>query len=199
LSIDKNIQLYSNNAVLFADQYDSIDFSEVHKDWLEYIPKCGSALDVGSGSGRDARFLSQLGLSVFAIEPSPKLMRVAQANTLDQNITWLIDSLPHLGKHFPLDRQFDLILLSAVWMHFSREVRIASMNTLAGLLNDSGKLVITLRHGQFHDGRVTYGVSADEVENLAIQHGLKVIFVSKLSNDKIGRDKVKWQTLVLEK
>jgi SAM-dependent methyltransferase len=197
--MDKNIQLYTKNAVLFAEQYDSIDFSAVHKDWLEYIPKSGIVLDVGAGSGRDARFLSQLGLSVFAIEPAPKLMTIAQANSIDPNITWLSDSLPHLVKLSPYDMQFDLILLSAVWMHVSPRVRTASMNTLARLLNDNGKLVITLRHGEFYDGRVAYGVSADEVKNLATQRGLKVLFVSKLSNDKIGRDEVKWQTVVMEK
>ena len=43
---------------------------------------------------------------------------------------------------------FDLILLSAVWMHIPPSDRARSIRKLANLLKPGGKLVISLRHGQ---------------------------------------------------
>ena len=61
-----------------ADQYNSVPFESVHKDWLDDIPSEGMALDVGAGSGRDARFLAARGLSVVAVEPADGIREVAR-------------------------------------------------------------------------------------------------------------------------
>ena len=36
------------------------------------------------------------------------------------NVTWLDDSLPELSRLRALGHRFDLVLLSAVWMHVPR-------------------------------------------------------------------------------
>ncbi|NVJ63025.1 MAG: hypothetical protein HWD84_02230, partial [Flavobacteriaceae bacterium] len=57
-----NIHYYSKNAETLSQQYNSIGFEKVHRDWISEIPEKGFALDVGAGSGRDARYLAAKGL-----------------------------------------------------------------------------------------------------------------------------------------
>lgn len=58
MSNERNITFYSDNATRLAAQYDDLAVTDVHKDWLLHLPEPGMALDVGAGSGRDARFLA---------------------------------------------------------------------------------------------------------------------------------------------
>jgi hypothetical protein len=59
-------------------------------------------------------------------------------------------------------------------------------------------LVISLRHGEFTDGRKAYPVSVQELEQLAKNSALMVRHVSD-SDDQLKRDDVHWQTVVISK
>ena len=46
-----------------CDVYESATFENVHRSWLAHLPqKPGSALDLGTGSGRDAGHITQPGV-----------------------------------------------------------------------------------------------------------------------------------------
>lgn len=192
-----NLNFYQRNKDSLIKQYDSVSFESVHKDWLEYIPSKGAVLDIGAGSGRDARYLSRLGLKVFAAEPALSLLISARENSVDHDIIWFQDKLPALSEAKALGTKFELILLSAVWMHLSPEQRILSMQSMSSLLNAGGKLVITLRHGEFSDGRSAFPLSAEEVIKLAKDNGLRALLTTKMNNDQLGRGEVVWQTVIL--
>ena len=192
-----NLNFYQRNKDSLIKQYDSVSFESVHKDWLEYIPSKGAVLDIGAGSGRDARYLSRLGLKVFAAEPALSLLISARENSVDHDIIWFQDKLPALSEAKTLGTKFELILLSAVWMHLSPEQRILSMQSMSSLLNAGGKLVITLRHGEFSDGRSTFPLSAEEVIELAKDNGLRALLTTEMNNDQLGRGEVVWQTVIL--
>ncbi|WP_052149421.1 hypothetical protein [Sphingomonas sp. Ant20] len=52
------VDYYDRDAALFATRYDSVSFEDVHWAIAPFLPPAGSAvLDVGAGSGRDARAL----------------------------------------------------------------------------------------------------------------------------------------------
>jgi 2-polyprenyl-3-methyl-5-hydroxy-6-metoxy-1,4-benzoquinol methylase len=63
------------------------------------------------------------------------------------SVTWLDDALPNLEKLRALGLQFDLILMSAVWVHVPPPARELAFRIVSKLLKSSGILVITLRHG----------------------------------------------------
>ncbi|WP_162046685.1 class I SAM-dependent methyltransferase [Vibrio taketomensis] len=196
--MDLTSSFYEKNAAELAEQYNALDFETVHQGWLAYWPSKGaSVLDVGAGSGRDAKWMSVSGCKVVAVEPSHALRELGMRNT-GASVIWLDDSLPDLLKTQALSRQYSLILISAVWMHIPIKLRAHSFATLSSLLTDGGRLVVTLRHGSFLDGRVSFGVSVAELESLATEYGLKLVNVSD-SNDSMARMDVTWQTVVLEK
>lgn len=193
----KTSTFYAHNAEKLAKQYDSISFTEIHKEWIHHLPKVGTVLDVGAGSGRDAFYMAQQGLDVVAVEPIKSLSDIAQQSHGTANIQWICDQLPDLSKIQQLQIQFDLILLSAVWMHISPTHRQRSLRKLANLLRPGGKLVITLRHGPCDDDRTMYPVTSAEIEQLSREHGLIYSVQSSPSSDALGRDTVQWETVVL--
>ena len=196
--MSENIAYYSKHAESLADNYNRVSFESVHKDWLHALPEQGMVLDVGAGSGRDARYLAARGLNVVAVEPAHGIREVAQQYTVNSAVRWIADSLPDLTKVFALHTKFDLILLSAVWMHIPSSTRERSLRKLSSLLKPNGRLVISLRHGACHDERTMYPVSADELAQLASRYGLTFqLLTPEQQTDELGRDDVSWQTVML--
>lgn len=197
------MSLYHTKADEFYRQYESISAEEVHQQWLALLDnnKPGKALDVGAGSGRDARFLASRGFAVIAVEPADALREQAQILSQQLPIQWLSDLLPGLPKAQALQQQFDLVLLSAVLMHLSPGERSQALPVLNSLLAPGGLLVLTLRHGSFNDGRLSYPVSSAEILALIQGHQLALtpVLVSDLATDALGRSDVAWQTVVLKK
>lgn len=191
------MEFYSKNASQLFEQYESVSFKTVHQDWLNLLPNNGAVLDVGCGSGRDAAWLAQNNLRVTAVDPAIELLNLAKSNHTSQKITWLNDSLPSLTNVILTGKQYDLILLSAVWMHLTSLERQQSLPVLKALLVDGGKLIITLRHGGFSDTRIAYPLSIKEVKVLSNLVGLTILHETPLNDDELGREYVQWQTIVL--
>ena len=193
-----NIDFYNRNAATLVSQYNSIDFETVHQSWRWYWPQSGDrVLDVGAGSGRDANWLSQQGCLVVAVEPA-KILRDIARPQCSQQIQWLDDSLPALNTVSQLTYQFDLILLSALWMHLTSQQRQESIKVLSHLLSVNGSLVITLRYGDFNDERETYDVSVEELNKLSEEVGLSIVNQVFDSQDSLKRANVTWRTVVLK-
>ena len=192
-----NTSYYNENAVQLSKQYDSLEFENVHRAWHVYWP-CGATrvLDVGAGSGRDTRWFVEQGCSVVAVEPASELRQLGSLNSSTQ-VQWLDDALPALSKARELCSHYDLILLSAVWMHLNSAVRKESIAVLSELLSENGRLVITLRHGGFNDGRSAYRVSVEQLERLSEAVGLIVCHVAE-DTDSLKRTDISWETVVLE-
>jgi len=199
--MNSTINFYTQHADQFKDQYLSQPAKSVHASWQLFWSQLshGQALDIGAGVGRDAKWLADKGLSVIAVEPSDGLRQLGIAMTKDLPVTWLNDTLPALENTIALGMSFDLILLSAVWMHIPTCQRQQSFRQLSSLLNPNGLLVISLRHGHSPDEREMYPVSVDELKQYAIDaQGLSLAHHAK-DDDKLGRSAVYWETCVFIK
>jgi SAM-dependent methyltransferase len=189
-----NIAIYHEKATSFFNLYESLKFENVHADWLSLLPNGGYALDIGAGSGRDAAKLAVRGFYVFAVEPASALLTLAQCAYTTANIRWFKDQLPLLAT-VPKSQTFDLILLSAVWMHLTPQEQTASWPQLIKHLRPDGLLVFTLRAGEFKDGRSSYTVDPQQLSESAHSNGLRLV-KSSTNFDKLNRENITWQTLV---
>lgn len=197
--MNNNQQFYKDNAATLIRQYDSVAFDSVHGDWMHLLPTSGHVLDIGSGSGRDAKYMASIGLSVVAVEPESELLSLSMANTHDADIQWVQDGLPALKTLDSETNKFDLILMSALWMHLSPLERQVSMKRMVMLLSANGKLVISLRFGGFVDMRTAYDVSVKEVISLAHENDIFEVLRTGNTGDKLGRDDVYWRTIAFQK
>jgi SAM-dependent methyltransferase len=189
-------RFYARSAAALAERYESVSFETVHRDVLHLLPGAPArAADIGAGTGRDAAALARRGYDVVAVEPVRELRQVARRLHDDVPVAWLPGALPALT---PLTGSFDLILLSAVWMHLDEAEREPAMRRLHDLLAPSGRLFVSLRHGPLPEDRRMFDVSAEETAATAGRCGLRVIHTGA-NGDELGRDEVHWSRLVLEK
>jgi 2-polyprenyl-3-methyl-5-hydroxy-6-metoxy-1,4-benzoquinol methylase len=194
----KSTRYYDDHAEALCSQYNALAADVVHRSWVaRHLPqKPGFACDIGAGSGRDANWLAAKGWDVVAVEPS-SAMRHASMAASHPNVTWLDDSLPHLSKLRSLGHRFDLILLSAVWVHVPPTARERAFRILSELLKPSGVLVISLRHGSDQDENAQRGfhpVSADEVLEFAKRRA--VALTDRFNVPDQSRSHVTWEMLV---
>ena len=193
----KTIEHYSEKAQHYFDLYNSVDAENVHGDWKAFLQKAntGNALDVGAGSGRDANWLAKQGWKVIAAEPADELRNLAQANS-HNSVTWCSASLPELTALPQQPKTYDLILLSAVWMHLPEVERPPALKRLAELLSENGAMYISLRFGPNDEARPMHPVSYEELATLAESNGLKARNLNPVpGKDGLQRDDVKWVRL----
>ena len=109
---------YAEEAPELLVRYESCGFEEAHEAVLDLLPAhAGDVLDVGAGTGRDAAHLAAKGNRVVAVEPAAALREAAAELHPSAAIEWVDDGLPALGTVVERGSRFDLILMSAVWMH----------------------------------------------------------------------------------
>ena len=167
---------YAEEAEDLFKRYESISGAETHKAVLHLIPAAPARiLDVGAGTGRDAAWFAGIGHRVTAVEPTDAMRLPAMKLHPSPLIEWLDDSLPELPLLRSRGEAFDLILLSAVWMHFDGEQRRQAMATLAALLRTGGTLIVRVRHGPVPPGRRMFEIPDQETLDLAEANDLHAV------------------------
>jgi SAM-dependent methyltransferase len=165
---------YAEEAPELLRRYESISFAEAQNVFMHLIPtEPGRVLDIGAGTGRDAAGLAAMGHRVVAVEPTEEMRQGAMALHPDPRIEWLADSLPDLAVVSARGEQFDLVMMTAVWMHLDEAQRQRAMPNVAALLRDGGLMAMSLRHGPVPSGRRMFEVTADETIALAAPFGLR--------------------------
>lgn len=188
---------YSQHADELLERYERVTFEAVHADLIPYLPKLpGIAVDVGAGSGRDAAWLAARGWTVVAVEPSKLLRENGYRLHPEARIEWIDDALPHLPRTLKLKQKFDLILLSAVWMHVPPASQEAALAALVELSAQKGILAVSVRTGGDENKRGFYPTDVVELKHLAIKMGFSIIAES-MSHDRFDRSDVAWTSIIL--
>jgi SAM-dependent methyltransferase len=175
-------------------------FADVHRQVLHLIPATASrVLDIGAGTGRDAAGFAAMGHRVVAVEPTEALRSRAAELHPSPQIEWLDDSLPDLAQVLALGVAFDVVMLTAVWMHLDPAQRQRAMPRVAALLQPRGVLIMSLRYGPVPPGRTMFAVSAEETIQLAAAEGLKSTLKFGSADGVLRRPGVSWVRLAFRK
>lgn len=184
---------YSKNAEKLKEQYDALSFEEIHASWLHLLDRPNlRILDVGAGSGRDARALAARGHFVTAVEPSSLL----EEDT--EGITWVSAHLPELAG---ILTQFDIVLCSSVWNHINPEDRFKALENLWLALESGGYLVITVCTGEREPSeRIWFNTTVEELITLAEDKSVfnleHIPIVQKSPHDLRGYTNLEWHCLI---
>jgi SAM-dependent methyltransferase len=159
---------YADEAEDLFKRYEGIPAADAHRAVLHLIPAGPSrVLDIGSGTGRDAAWFASLGHRVVAVEPTDAMRLPAMALHPSPQIEWLNDSLPELALLRRRGERFDLVMLTAVWMHLDAQQRQRAMPHLAALVREGGTVIMKIRHGPVPAGRRMFEITPEETIELA--------------------------------
>jgi len=191
---------YREVLLKFIEATTAIDFRELHKHFLQFIPNQASRiLDVGAGMGRDAAVLSEMGHSVIAIEPTEEFRAAGKKLYGTQSIVWVDDSLPELQSLENQNNEFDFILASGVWHHLDHTEQYNSMMRISKLLSLNGIFALTLRHGPAGAGKHVFAIDRDQTIRDANSCGLTTLLAVRNQPSLMkNKEKVSWTKLVFQ-
>lgn len=193
---NKNLSAYNTQAPALAAAYNTLATPDILPDYarmIKALPDAAAArvLDLGCGSGRDAFWTAQQGVSVVAVDGAADMLAQARKDHAHYLINYVEDAGPAFGKLPPMALQFDVILMGAFLFHFAAPERQQLYSSLKPLLRPKAQLFVTLRHGPVPAGRVMHHVPLQELEDFAQGmngashfHGLK--------DDPLRRPGVSW-------
>jgi 2-polyprenyl-3-methyl-5-hydroxy-6-metoxy-1,4-benzoquinol methylase len=182
-------QGYAQEAEDLIGYYEGIPFTDKHRAALHLVPRAPArVIDIGAGTGSDAAWLASQGHRVVAVEPTRELREPGRALHPSSSIDWLDDSLPALSLLQARGEKFDLIMMTAVWMHLDEAEREVAMSSVAGLLAPAGVIVMSLRHGPVPAGRRMFDVSSAETIALGARFGLRAVLETQAASiQKVNR------------
>ena len=64
---NQTIQYYDQNAIDFVENTRDVDFHVIQDEFLEKLPAGAQILDLGCGSGRDAKYFLEHGYKVHEV------------------------------------------------------------------------------------------------------------------------------------
>ncbi|MCB9033454.1 MAG: methyltransferase domain-containing protein [Chitinophagales bacterium] len=133
------------NDILFARWapiYDGFELllSGVRKEMMQAINPTGkSVLDVATGTGSLAIFLSQQAKKVIGIDLSSKMLAVARKKTTKDNLTFLQMDASEMSFQ---DNEFDIVTISLGLHDMPLEVRTSVLKEIKRVLKKDGKLYV---------------------------------------------------------
>jgi SAM-dependent methyltransferase len=189
---------YTAHADALRTRYDTLPNEEYYAPVRHLIPAVPCrTVDIGTATGRDARWFADMGHDVTAVDPVAGFLEPARKS--DTRVTWLIDALPDLPQLSARGQVFDLVNLSAVWHHLAPEERDRSAETLARLTAPGGLIVLALRHGPTPPGLPLHAIDVGATAMSFNRFGLAEVFrCPARSIQKVNRDAgVTWTWLAM--
>ena len=191
------LSTYDAQSAKLSAQYQSVQSGDVLAGLMSRLPR-QRALDIACGNGRDAKWLAGQGFIVDAVDGAPGMIREAQSCNAHENVNYAVDLMPELYGIRQGGEKYDLIVMSAAWMHLDAPSRAKMFQTLCDLAKPGAMMFITLRHGPAPADRPMYAVSAEELRDMAADFLVHFEHVTDGKADKLGRGDVWWDSVSLQ-
>lgn len=194
----KTLQSYESKFV----EYVTVTINTVQgsmKEWLDDatkgLPLDADILEVGSGSGRDAKYLHSKGYTVHCSDVPEGFLTILKAQGFDtRRLNVVTDGI---------DGIYDLVLANAVLLHFTDADMESVLSKVYNALSSNGRLAFSLMKGegsQWTDNKI--GASRyfnywqqDELTELLHKTGFKTVDIKLTTNSK----GVEWLMVVAAK
>lgn len=183
------IDYYNNNAHKFIGDTVNADMNDIQKNFLMRIPKGGSILDLGCGSGRDSKAFLDLGYKVVSVDGSIEMCKAAEKLTKQPVICSYF-------QDFETGEMFDGIWACASLLHLHRNEIKPVVIKLAKYLKENACLYMSFKLGDFQgerNGRYFTDFTLESISELLSDVDDLKLDSSEITSDvRPGRDNEKW-------
>ena len=198
----ETVAFYDRHASEMSVLYDGADMSRLYESVVDILPRGGAILDVGCGSGRDARALQRLGYDVTACDASERMLEIAKGkldsiNPNNPKIEYLTKAFPLSNDDPFLSRRYDLVLSIAVLMHIPPSEIETFFNQLSMLVKNDGYALLSWCERRPEDERMYCHVKSEDVQTLCKGAGLVTLEMNS-EQDSLGRA-ICWYTMLMKK
>ncbi|MCR5107168.1 MAG: class I SAM-dependent methyltransferase [Lachnospiraceae bacterium] len=190
------IGYYEKNAETFINGTKDVELCENWDKFEACLPKGGYILDLGCGSGRDAKHFLEKGFRVDAVDGSKKICEIAEKNTGIRVRQMMFDELDE-------EDLYDGIWACSSILHLPKEELGSVIKKMLKALKAEGRIYTSFKYGEFggeRNGRYfTDFTEASFDEFLNDIDGVEISGEWITSDARPGRDEEKWLNLILQK
>ncbi|MGL5767191.1 MAG: methyltransferase domain-containing protein [Clostridium chrysemydis] len=191
-----SVEFYNNNADEFFNNTVNADMSATYSLFEENLSDIdGEILDLGCGSGRDAKHFIDKGYKVTALDLSPVLAAKASKYIGQQVIVEDMKDLDYKDK-------FIGIWACASLLHLTEDEVLETIKRCHRALKKDGVLYVSFKYGEKNyekDGRSFTCFTRDKILNLieSLDFYYKATF--ETGDVRPGRENEKWLNVILKK
>ena len=143
------LNYYDENAVEFAIQTAHIDMHDLYALFISQLPQRDTQciLDVGCGSGRDAKYFAKQGYDVTAIDASAELIQWAWQHHISSRVSWVHLNFSSIEKQ-AWENKFTGIWACASLLHVPFLELPFIINSLLDTFTDDGVMYASFKYGK---------------------------------------------------
>jgi trans-aconitate methyltransferase len=186
---------YIERAKEFFEDTVNVDMTTLYQEFLPLLTPRGLILDAGCGSGRDTKAFIQKKFSVYSIDSSKELAKLAEDLTNQKvEITRFQD--------FQTNQIFDGIWASASLLHVPMSELSLSFKNLANPLKSNGIFYCSFKYGNEeieYSGRNFTNLNESQLEQVISESSLEIHKTWCTSDLRKGRENEKWLNAILIK
>ena len=139
---NSTLEYYDQNAEQFFKTTADVDFTGTQDRFLRYLEPGSRILDLGCGSGRDARYFLEKGYQVDATDGSAEICRLASEYTG-------IPVRQMLFNELDAEEEYDGIWACASILHLSEDELRDVMHRIGTALKEGGIFYTSFKYGDF--------------------------------------------------
>lgn len=192
-NLSKTLHYYNQSAQTFVQGTIDADLGKLHRRFLKLLPIQAHILDLGCGSGRDAKAFLDAGYQVTAIDGSAGCCRLAE-DYIGQEV--LCQTFEKLDCY----QAFDGVWACASLLHVPYAELTGIFRKIARALRPGGYLYASFKYGDFEGERNgRYFTDLDEKRLAALIEpvaGLEVVETFVTGDVREGRDGEKWLNVI---
>jgi ubiquinone/menaquinone biosynthesis C-methylase UbiE len=133
---------YQATAQQFAENVSELAPTNSIERFAQMLPPNAKMIDIGSGSGRDAKLFSELGVKVTGIDFSPNMIEIAKAHA--PQATFQLMEIEKIN--FPA-LSFDGAWAACSLVHISKENLPAVLANIYQILKTNGYFYLSIKKG----------------------------------------------------
>ena len=194
--MNSTLKYYADNAQDFFDNTYNKEMTEIYQKFLPLVPKNGSILDAGCGSGRDSRYFLSQGYKVDAFDASYEMATLA-TRYIGQEVKCLtFDKIKEVGV-------YDGVWAAASLLHLPFSELPKTFEHLSRALKNEGLFYASFKYGEQEynkEGRHFTLLNEEKVESLFRDIDTLQLLDVWLSDDvRQERKGEKWLNLLAKK
>ena len=193
---NKTIDYYNSNAVQYFNNTVNVDMSECCHRFLKYVVPGGRIIDIGAGSGRDAKYFKDRGYVVEGIDASEEMCRLA---TDYSGIEVICERI----QDWHPQKKYDGIWANASLLHLSFDEIEEFICRASDYLKPNGAFYFSMKKGiqtgYDNNDRFFTSFTEEKVQQILAKSIALVIVDSWEARDGLNREEFHWINLILKK
>lgn len=190
----ETIQYYNRCADKYTQETVNCEFTDIETRFCKYIISGGSILDVGCGSGRDAKHFADSGYYVTAFDGSEKM-----CNRASQYLGMPVDTA--LIQDYDFQERYDGIWCCASLLHLTIFEIEKFLFKAVSALKENGIIYVSFKYGTYQgirDGRYYTDLTEDSLLKIISKiNELEVVEMFR-SSDVLRDRKQQWLNAILK-